>query len=208
MSALGRGAVCFGHPAGLYHRRRGAQPRLAGNCDHRRLIDNADGVPREQGITGLGTVDTGWNSDLERPREPGEGTVTAEADTMVLGIVFLEAEAEPSCLTVGGSPCRFELGRGNADLDRPFRNSAVESGRIGPVDREDLAVIEGLAVLMEAIGLHPLHDLMEIGAFKHMMLGGPGHRNLVCDEDFRLMAGFCKRLLGGDAIAVVEIAPR
>src|SRR5277367_5972900 len=102
--ALGRGAVSFSPSAGLYHRGRGAKPSLAGNCDHRRLIDNADGVPREQGIARLGTVDTGRNSDLELPREPGERAVTAEADTMVLGIIFLEAKAEPSCLNVGGSP--------------------------------------------------------------------------------------------------------
>src|SRR5271168_1090344 len=93
MSALGRGALPFSHPAGLYQSGRGAKPCLAGNCDHRRLIDNADGVPREQGVARLGAVDSGRNSDLELPREPGERAVTAEADAMVLGVVFLEAEA-------------------------------------------------------------------------------------------------------------------
>src|SRR5580704_18253190 len=121
MLALGGGAVACSHLAGLYHRGRGPKPCLAGNCDHRRLIDNADGVPREQGVAQLGAVDSGRNSDLELPREPGERAVTAEADAMVLGVVFLEAEAKPSRLTVGGSPGRFELGRGNADLDRPSR---------------------------------------------------------------------------------------
>src|ERR1700722_276799 len=79
MFALSGGVVAFSHLAGLYHRGRGPKPCLAGNGGHRRLIDNADGIPGEQGVARLGAVDPGRNSDLELPREPGERAVTAEA---------------------------------------------------------------------------------------------------------------------------------
>jgi hypothetical protein len=103
---------------------------------------------------------------------------------------------------------RFRVGLPNADLHRPVRNRALKRGRICPVDRKDLAVIERVSILLEAVALHPQQDLVQISALEHVMLLGPGHRDLIRNEDFRLMAGFGEGLFGGDAIAVIEVVPR
>ena len=98
------------------------------NSDHRGLIDNADRVPGKHRVAQLRAVDSGRDSGLELPCEPGERAVAAKADAMVLRTIVLESQAKPSGLTIGRPPGRFQLGRSNTDLDRTLRNRAVQRG--------------------------------------------------------------------------------
>src|SRR5262249_45071918 len=110
----------FDHSGGL------SQPGLMGDRSHRGLIDDSDRIPRKHGVTGLGSIHSGWNSHLELLRQPGEGAVATKADTMILTRVRFEPYTEPSRAAIGGAPGRLYLIGGNADLNWPGRDRTLE----------------------------------------------------------------------------------
>ena len=69
--------------------------------NHRRGIDDADGVPGEQRVAGLRPVDSCGDLDAELLGQPGKRAVAAQRDAVVLVAVGVETGAEPPGSAVG-----------------------------------------------------------------------------------------------------------
>jgi hypothetical protein len=114
------------------------------------------------------------------------------------------AEIVPAHLIAGAG--RQGIGV-NGDLHRPLRYGSLQHAFAAIVNGFVTAIVITLIADKEPVGLHEIHDLLQIGPLKNSVPACPVNHDRRRDENFGRVTRFRKRFLSANTIAVVGIAP-
>ena len=121
---------------------------------------------------------------------------------MISSIVRVESCCEPATTPPILAPNSIQLICSNTNLNRPLCNGTPKYSGLLPINGEAAAVIIYLAVLVETIIKHPVHNLVNLGTLQNTMFCSPVNYHRIRNEYLGLITRLRKGFLSGDTVAV------